>query len=703
MRKLFSILAVALFALSAHATVVTQDIDLSGFDPYGDVDNKQGTFNPSTLVYSAIPASGAGQIWIGDDNSYALDANGWSYIGLDLATAAANNVALTVEYTTTESTPSQTMEMKAGKLSQLMKLNGRYIKKIEIRNNSSVSDAEIALAKLYLFKADGVSEETILLNESRDLGNWTYDNRIVLASSFFNAVHEGDELVVTYTTGASGQCALRIQDLEDGSNYLNEAGQYANVAVNQSSPANFTVVLRESDITALKAHGLYINGNDMTVTQVKLVTYAQQFMEEYVLNVGNEAIDWSAHWEHTSVLPTLAEGDELRVTVSTVSGEYPQVNFRHNDDGDSPIIIDGINETVPKVYSVTLDATQAANINSGKLFIVGQNVTLSRFAVAKPRSIYTALYHGEKALDWDGLFFEASNFSGLTVGDRLCANVSEIGGNYPQLYFDADDTEFSPATRYAFSANNAAPMTISYPVTAEMLSLIQSKGLRVKGQHCTITEVYVQDAEPTTVSYKLPISNARMATLVLPFNVPSPLPSGVQAYNLTNNGDATIWAEEVTSLQADKPVLIIANENAEGYEFVSEEGASDDISGKAGTYRNGALVGTYQRIDPLYGDDGGANYHYILQKHDEEVAFYQVLDESCYVLPYRAYLSCGYPGNTGGSAPARMRIVFHKDGTTGVENTESAKMDGSTKFIRDGQLIILRNGVEYNANGALVK
>ena len=190
-----------------------------------------------------------------------------------------------------------------------------------------------------------------------------------------------------------------------------------------------------------------------------------------------------------------------------------------------------------------------------------------------------------------------------------------------------------------------------------------------------------------------------MATFMLPFNVPS-LPDGVQAYNLTNNGDATIWAEEVTSLTADQPVLIIAPKGE--YKFVGGEGASADITSKTGTYPNGALIGTYTTIDPLEQPTSGA-YNYILQNGSEGVGFYQVRDNSCYVDPYRAYLSCGYPGNTGGSAPARMRIVFRENTTTGVENTESTKMDGAAKFLRNGQLYILRNGVEYNANGALVK
>ena len=57
-----------------------------------------------------------------------------------------------------------------------------------------------------------------------------------------------------------------------------------------------------------------------------------------------------------------------------------------------------------------------------------------------------------------------------------------------------------------------------------------------------------------------------------------------------------------------------------------------------------------------------------------------------------------------------MPFIF--DAATGVENTnlkseEIVPLAGkeiiNQKFIKDGQLIIIRNGVEYNANGQKVK
>ncbi len=71
---------------------------------------------------------------------------------------------------------------------------------------------------------------------------------------------------------------------------------------------------------------------------------------------------------------------------------------------------------------------------------------------------------------------------------------------------------------------------------------------------------------------------------------------------------------------------------------------------------------------------------------------------------HKAYLI--YNGTGSGSSNqqnAPVRFIFrHEDQATGIENT-SAKTDGSEKILRDGQLIIIRGGKEYNAQGQIVK
>ena len=347
------------------------------------------------------------------------------------------------------------------------------------------------------------------------------------------------------------------------------------------------------------------------------------------------------------------------------------------------------------------DATDLSNISSqAGLYLDGKFITFTKVSVIK----HELLWSGDQTIgNWDeSIIVEASKLSELEVGDVLCFHINNYtaGGLIYLKYGDWKD--FSPKKEYKFADTGSEEKTVEILVTTSMRDQLNDNNLIVQGAQYSINEIYVKKGTgpAATVNKEIEVTSAGMATLVLPFAVPS-LPDGVEAYTLTNDGDKDIIATEVYSLNADEPVLIKAPQGY--YTFVSEEGASLDISSKTGLYRNGALVGTYYKIDDVSAISTDANYKYLLQNGSEGVGFYQVRDNSCYVDPYRAYLSCGYPGNTGGSAPARMRIVFRENTTTGVENTVSATFGGSQKILRNGQLFILRNGVEYNANGALVK
>ncbi len=67
---------------------------------------------------------------------------------------------------------------------------------------------------------------------------------------------------------------------------------------------------------------------------------------------------------------------------------------------------------------------------------------------------------------------------------------------------------------------------------------------------------------------------------------------------------------------------------------------------------------------------------------------------------YQAFRAFYHPVSAN-NAPARFSLNFNHSGqTTGVEKV-SAELGGSGKTVRNGHLIILRDGREYNAQGQL--
>lgn len=447
------------------------------------------------------------------------------------------------------------------------------------------------------------------------------------------------------------------------------------------------------------------------------ITMTDLFFRGAVGNRKNVTI-WSGtktfdefDWENRLLMTAdnfadLHVGDILEVYYTTDAKSYHQFDVKTNYDNNYPsfapaqVNLGGSNESGVLRFYIA-DATDLSNIASqGGLYLNGKYITFTKVSVIKHEVLWTG---STSAGNWSGYQeINASKLADLKVGNIICVRLSDltIDGESQVALYDGSWEAFSPEVNYVFQEGDVAPMAVEFPVTYKMEQQLRGKNLLVRGKNFTMTDIYVKEGAPVNnVAAYLNVSAAGMATYVLPFNVPA-LPAGVQAYSLTNDGSNVIMATEVNALTADKPVLIVAAEGE--YEFVSEDGASDDISGKTGTYANGALIGTYAAIDLLAQTTAG-NYNYILSNGTDGVAFYQVKDNTCSVPAYRAYLSCGYNESSAPASAPKMRIVFHQDATTGIDNAKANANAKAEKILRNGQLYIIRNGVRYNVNGQMAQ
>lgn len=579
MRKLFSILAVAMTAISLHATVVTKNPDMSQFGPNGTA-----TVSGGTITNAAAWNGAESWEWLEGISAY------------DQIVIALEDHAQTVLFKVIYPDLSfMQVELPTGTNTAVIDLDPaqNIVKSIQVLNWSSESGINITITDLFFRGAIGIKKNVTIWSGTKTFDEFDWENRLLMAADNFADLHVGDILEVYYSTNAESYHQFDVK-----TNYDNNYPSFA--------PAQ--------------------------------------------INLGGS-----------------------------------------NESG------------VLRFYIA--DATDLSNIASqGGLYLNGKYITFTKVSVIKHEVLWTG---STSADNWSGYQeINASKLADLKVGNIICVRLSDLtidGESQVALWYNNGSwTEFSPGINHVFQEGDAVPMTVEFPVTYKMEQQLRGKNLLVRGKNFTMTDIYVKEGTPTTtVAAYLNVTSAGMATLVLPFDVPS-LPDGVQAYNLTYNGDATIWAEEVSSLTADKPVLIVAAEGE--YEFVSEEGASDDISSKTGTYANGALVGTYTAIDPLAEQTGSA-YNYVLNNGTDGVAFYQVLDDGCSVPPYRAYLSCAYNAKVPqASMPPRksMRIVFHTKETTGLGEVQGDNVQ-STKVFENGVLYIKHNGIKYNIQGQLCK
>lgn len=448
------------------------------------------------------------------------------------------------------------------------------------------------------------------------------------------------------------------------------------------------------------------NNVDITITGLYM-RGAIGIKKDVTLWSGTKEFD-DFDWEHRLLIgpakfSDLHVGDILEVHYTTNAESYHQFDIKTNYDNNYPsfapsqITLGGSNETGSMRFYIA-ESSDLSNIAAqGGLYLNGKYITFTEVSVIKHEVLWT----GELVVgNWSGYVEVASSkLEDLEVGNIICVRVTAIGSDdSPRVSLhDGNWAAFSPDVEYYFQGGDEAPMILEFPVTYKMEKQLRGKSLLVRGVNYTMTDVFVKEGTPVNnVAAYLNVTAAGMATYVLPFAVPA-LPTGVKAYRLTNDGSDEIVATEVSELTADKPVLIVAAEGE--HEFLSEDGASDDISGKTGTYTDGALVGTYVGIDPVPAS-AGSTYNYILQNGVEGVAFYQVTGSSNSIAAYHAYLSCGYNALSGAGAPMRIRYV--EDTVTGIDQTVNGKCE-NVKMIKDGQLFIIRDGKTYNALGQLVK
>lgn len=199
----------------------------------------------------------------------------------------------------------------------------------------------------------------------------------------------------------------------------------------------------------------------------------------------------------------------------------------------------------------------------------------------------------------------------------------------------------------------------------------------------TCANLVLTDGHPFTATKNFKATNATyemtaiaastdksFGTIMLPFAINS-LPNGAKAYSLENN---VVWGEdihatEVSSIAANTPTIVTAKGT-----YAANNVA---IAATESTYENGQLVGTYKAMEALENS-------YVLQKHDDRVAFYLVNNTKPTVKPFRAYIK---PQST--NAKQFIKVVFDGE-ATGIkeinsDNTKAEIFDLSGRRVAKAQ------------------
>ena len=200
------------------------------------------------------------------------------------------------------------------------------------------------------------------------------------------------------------------------------------------------------------------------------------------------------------------------------------------------------------------------------------------------------------------------------------------------------------------------------------------------------------DFTATSVSYNRTFTVDQPSTVCLPFALTADQVTAAGTfYTLTDYSTETLTFTEVATTEAYKPYLFIAKvanpfSSCGGKDIDETPTEIEDLSVTAD---DATMTGTLARqsVNGKYGwnSEGGA--------------FSKATSDEVTIDPFRAYITIS------GVSPARMAARFVDNSVTGINEVSETQniLNPDRKYIENGKIVIVKNGVKYNAAGQLLK
>lgn len=512
----------------------------------------------------------------------------------------------------------------------------------------------------------------------------------------------------------------------------------------------YTVETREK-AEWIRDRGLVINGYGYAAKAIAVETARNSVIWE-----GSKEFTGSWEWlngecELTEV-GRLAAGDKIVVHVSATSGDDRQVKLLYKDGDDAPhdvayISLDNEGEQTVE-FTLTSDDVTNYLSNANGIILTGCGYTASQIVLQKAdKTITDEIVWREtgKQISWNNEYYPGGNFetndgttiyadlSGVQAGSVIRARVT-AGVNNPQykLQYKAganwDWTELVTTT--TLTASEGQTREITYTVEADKAAEIANAGLVFQGQGYNIdaisievpsSDLSISDANPSESLARLkglatPLDvtinrtlyrDGYFNTLCLPFDLSAAqiaetdlagaeIMAFTNAYISGTGDDQTLDLRfaPVSALVAGTPYLVRFPDSGDLLNSLSFRGVtitkdpSDDATVVEGNSMN--FVG-------ILAPKALSSSNNLFLGGDNTL-YWQNAGDDTSLQGFRAYFVI--PG-TGGPIGIRARIVTKDNATTGIDEILN-KNSSAGKFIKDGQLFILRDGKAYNAQGQIM-
>ncbi|MBR4522467.1 MAG: hypothetical protein IKO58_04885 [Prevotella sp.] len=213
------------------------------------------------------------------------------------------------------------------------------------------------------------------------------------------------------------------------------------------------------------------------------------------------------------------------------------------------------------------------------------------------------------------------------------------------------------------------------------------------------------DFTATSASYNRTFKAGTRSTVCLPFALTAAEAAAAGTfYELsgTNLEGTELTFEAVSGgTTAYKPYIFEANADGTPFSTYSSKAIGTTPATCTGTTVEGyTLTGVLTGSSDVAADNEGKTVYGWSGNSGQEGTFVKV-GTGVAIDPFRAYVV--YDG--AGSSPARMSARFVGGFVTGVKEVSKVQnfLNPDGKFVENGKIVIIKNGVKYNATGAQIK
>ena len=198
---------------------------------------------------------------------------------------------------------------------------------------------------------------------------------------------------------------------------------------------------------------------------------------------------------------------------------------------------------------------------------------------------------------------------------------------------------------------------------------------------------------PVANTYTREVTAGRYGTICLPFAVAAADIAGATVYKVLSFSDdlqSGLLLEEVDAMEAGNPYFFLASAASVSFGYIAE-GSPASAGNENGLY--GTIVGELVK---------GEGY-YVLQNNELRQTYDGADDVEINLGANRAYVMLSeIPAYTESAPSPRRRVINirqEQGSATGMDQVTNDKWQMTNKVIKDGRLLIIRDGKTYNVLG----